>query len=148
MSVSYDVFSGAFLDKVEELGFPSDKAVATEMVDGYMRRAISQFKNVCRYDLSTTGDDAARVFNIDVEDGDLQELADIVSEGMLVQWMKPYVFRSEAYENLLSTRDFTVHSPSELIKAVRANYDGVDKKFTNMVREYSYNHGDLTDLHL
>lgn len=148
MSVSYDVFSGAFLDKVEELGFPRDQFQATKMVDGFMKRAISQFKHVCLYDLSTTADDVVREFLVDISKEDLDELADIISEGMLVQWMKPYMFRSDAYENLLSTKDFTVHSPSELIKAVKANYDGVDRKFTNMVREYSYNHGDLTDLHL
>ena len=148
MSVSYDVFSGAFLDKVEERNFPKDDCLTMKMVDGYMKRAIAQFRHICRYDLSTTGDDIVREFHVEIGQADLDEIADIVSEGMLAQWMKQYVFRSDAYENLLSTKDFTVHSPSDLVKAVKASYDGVDRKFTNMMREYSYNHGDLTDLHL
>lgn len=148
MSVSYDVFSGAFLDKVEERNFPKDDYLTMKMVDGYMKRAFAQFRHVCRYDFSTTADDIVREFSVDVEKADLDEIADIVSEGMLVQWMKPYMFRSDAYENLLSTKDFSVHSPSELVKSIRASYDGVDRRFTNMMREYSYNHGDLTDLHL
>ena len=148
MSVSYDVFSGAFLEKVKEYGFPEDDYLRTKVVDGYMKRAIAEFKSICLYDFSTTADDITREFNVDVDNSDIDELANIISEGMLVQWMKPYVYRQEAYENLLSTRDFTVHSPANLGNMTRTNYEGVKKAFTNMMREYSYVHGDLTDLHL
>lgn len=149
MSVSYDEFTGAFLNKVTELDFPTDEQVSTEMVDGYMKRAMSQFRHICKYDFITNADDENRVFNVEEEEtGDIDEIVDIVSEGMLVQWMKPYLYRNTSYENLLSTRDFTVHSPAELLKAVKSTYNDVDRKFTNMMREYSYNHGELGDLHL
>lgn len=148
MGVPYDVFSGAFLGKITERNFPQDRHLTMKIVDGYMKRAIAQFKHICLYDLSTTGDDVVREFKVSIESGDLEELADIISEGMLVQWMKPYVNRSDSYENLLSTRDYTVHSPSELIKAMRADYTDTRRAFMNMMREYSYNHGDLTELHL
>lgn len=148
MSVPYDVFSGAFLAKIEERNFPKDRYLTMAMVDGYMKRAIAQFKHICLYDFSTTANDVLREFRLNVEPGDLDELADIVSEGMLVQWMKPYVNRSDSFENLLSTKDFTTHSPAELVKAIRASYTETSRAFTNMMREYSYNHGDLTELHL
>ena len=79
---------------------------------------------------------------------DLDEIVDIVSEGMLVQWMKPFVYKQEGLENVLNTKDFTTYSPAELLMRIGNAYNAAQKDFTNMMREYSYNHGDLTDLHL
>lgn len=148
MSVSYDVFVGGFLDKVTELHFPEDLFERNTMVDGYMKRAIAEFKKICKYDLITTADDNTREFYVDVADEDLDELVDIISEGMLVQWMKPYVYRQENLENQLNTKDFSTYSPSELLLRIGETYKTVRREYTNMMREYSYNHGDLTELHL
>lgn len=148
MSVSYDVFTGAFLEKVTEYDFPMRDYERNEIVDGFMRRAIAQFKHICKYDFSTTRDDIIREFDVDVEDDDLDEIADIISEGMLVQWMKPYTYKQELLESMLNTRDFSGYSPAEILFRVKDTYKDVQRNFTSMMREYSYNHGDLTDLHL
>lgn len=148
MSIPYDVFTGAFLAKVTEYDFPMKDFERNSIIDGYMKRAVAAFRKNCQYDFSNTGDDMIREFRVDVADGDLDELADIISEGMLVQWMKPYVYRQENLENILNTKDFTSYSPAELLYRVKEAYGGAKRDFTNMMREYSYNHGDLTDLHL
>lgn len=149
MSVPYDKFTDAFLSKVTEYDFiKMDDYNRSVLIDGYMKRAIAAFRKICKYDFSTTADDRVREFNVEVADEDLDELLDIISEGMLVQWMKPYVYRQESLENVLSTKDFTTYSPAELLLRIRGAYDSAQKDFTNMMREYSYNHGDLTDLHL
>lgn len=149
MSIPYDTFYGAFLSKISEfelLGI--DDNIRTEIIDGYMKRAISAFKKNCKYDLFTTGDDTAREFVVDVAGGDLDELVEIISEGMVVQWLKPYVYQQELLQNVLNTRDFTQYSPAELLMRVGNAYEKAQKDYTQMIREYSYNHGDLTDLHL
>lgn len=149
MSVPYDKFTDAFLSKVTEYDFiKMDDYDRNTLIDGYMKRAIAVFRKICKYDLSTTADDTVREFHVEIADEDLDELLDIVSEGMLVQWMKPYAYRQEILENVLSTKDFTTYSPAELLLRIRGAYDSAQKDFTNMMREYSYNHGDLTDLHL
>lgn len=148
MSVSYNVFTQAFLDKVTEYNFPLDDYERNGMVDRFMKRAISQFRHICKYDLSTTGDDMIREFNVDIDIQDINELIDIVSEGMLVQWMKPYVNKQENLESALNTRDFTTYSPAELLYRISEAYKDAKKSFTNMMREYSFNHSDLTELHL
>lgn len=149
MSVLYDKFTGAFLSKVSEYEFANLKDFERNgLIDGYMKHAIAAFKKICKYDLSTTGDDIIREFDVDIADGDLDELTDIISEGMLVQWMKPYTYKQENLENVLNTKDFTTYSPSELIMRIGNAYAAAQKNFTNMMREYSYNHGDLTELHL
>lgn len=149
MSVMYDKFTEAFLSKVSEYEFVNLRDFErNSLIDGYMKRAIASFKKICKYDLSTTGDDIIREFDVDIADGDLDELTDIISEGMLVQWMKPYTYKQENLENVLNTKDFTTYSPSELIMRIGNAYATAQKNYTNMMREYSYNHGDLTDLHL
>lgn len=149
MSVPYDLFTGAFLSKVTEYDFMSmSDFERTETVDGYMKRSIAAFRHICKYDLTTTADDIAREFDADVEPEDLDEIVDIVSEGMLVQWMKPYTYRQESLENVLSTKDFSTYSPANLLQQIRSAYRSTQRDFTNMMREYSYNHGDLSELHL
>lgn len=147
--VSYDIFTEAFLGKVSEYDFLKlDEYDRTVLVDGFMKRALANFRKNCTYDLFTTGDDLIRSFDIDIPNADLDEIADIVSEGMVVQWLKPYVYKQELLQNTLNTRDFTTYSPAELLLRVGNAYGKAQKDFVNMIREYSYNHGDLTDLHL
>lgn len=148
MGLPYDMFTSVFLDKVTEYDFIHlDEYDRNSIVDGYMKRACSQFDKVCKHDLSNR-DDLTRQFNIDIPEDEIDEVLDIVSEGMLVQWMKPYAYKQDNLVLLLNTKDFTNYSPAELFKQVNSAYTAVRRHFTNMMREYSYNHGDLTELHL
>jgi len=149
MSVSYDVFAGAFLSKVSEfellqLGYGN----RTELVDSYLKRAITAFRKNCKYDFFTTADDEQREFKVDVDEQDLDELIEIISEGMVVQWLKPYVYQQELLQNVLNTRDYTQYSPAELNLRVGNAYAKAQRDYTQLIRDYSYNHGDLRDLHL
>lgn len=148
MSLSYDIFTEYFLDKVKEYDFIElGEYNSTKIIDGYMKRACAQFNNICEYDL-VNGDDIVREFNIDIREEDIDEIADIVSEGMLVQWMKPVMYKQENYENILNTKDYSAYSPSELLYRVTSAYKMCKRDFVNMMREYSYNHGDLESLYI
>ncbi len=149
MTVSYDIFADAFLNKITEYRLPAMTTRSRQVVvDGYMKRACSNFGEVCKYDIMN-GDDETRTFTLDgVTPGELDEIADIVSEGMLVQWMKPYVYMQKNLEMILVTPDHSVHSQAELVNRVTNLYSLCSKNYTNMVREYSYRHGDLTELHV
>jgi len=151
MSVPYDVFAAAFLSKITEFDLLSlDDASRTEIVDKYMHTAVSNsnFKKVSGLNFATTKDDENRVFNLEIPADRIDEIVDIVSEGMVVQWLKPYVYKQELLENVLNTKDFSTYSPAELLLRVGNAYAKAQKDYLNMIREYSFNHGDLTDLHL
>lgn len=149
MSVSYDVFTEAFLDKIKEYDLLELKDYdRSAIVDGYMRRAISQFRSVCKYDLSSTGDDTIREFDVAIPAADLIEIADIVSEGMVAQWLKPYINQQDFYEHNLNTKDFTGYSRANLLSKAVESGKQAQRNFISMIREYSYVHGDLTVLHL
>lgn len=146
MGTSYDIFTSYFLDKVTEYNFiPLDEYERNEIVDSFFKKACSQFKKICKYDILNR-DDKNRCLNISIPDEDLDEIADIISEGMLVQWMKPYVYKQENLENVLNTTDYTEYSPAELLNRIVSAYKMCKKDFSNMMKEYSYNHGDLSDL--
>ena len=148
MGVSYDLFTAAFLGKVTEYDFiPLEQYNRNSIVDGYMVRACAQFNKICKYDLLAR-DDAVREFMTDIPDDEIDEIVDIVSECMLVQWMKPYMYRADNLENVLNTADFSAYSPAELLYRITSAYKMAKRDFTNMMREYSYNHGDLSDLSL
>lgn len=149
MAVSYDVFGDAFLQKVTDYDIAViDDYDRNMIVDGCMKRAIAQFKKICKYDFSKTGDDVIREFNVEVADGDMDELADIISEGMVVQWLKPYTFKQDNLQQFLNTRDFSSYSPAEMLNRISGIYKSSERAFTRMMKEYSYNHGDLTVLNL
>lgn len=149
MGIPYDLFTGAFLSKVSEFEFISlPEEDRTAIVDGYMKRAINAFKKNCKYDLISTGDDDTREFSVDIPRNAIDEIVDIVSEGMIVQWLKPYVYKQELLENSLTTRDFSMYSPAELLMRVGNAYTKAQKDYTQAIREYSYNNGKLTELHI
>lgn len=149
MSVSYDLFTDAFLSKITEydiLQLDIDDQVA--IVDGFMKRALNEFQSVCAYDFSGTADDDERIFDVEVSGADLNEIVNIVSEGMVVQWLKPYIYKQQLLNNVLNTRDFSVYSPAELLKQVRATYKEAQSDFIQMSREYSFNHANRGVYHL
>ena len=149
MSIPYDRFTGAFLAKIAEYDFMEMKQdIRQDVVDGYMKAAIQAFRKNCLIDLLTTGDDISREFVVDAEEEDVDELVEIISEGMVVQWMKPFLYKQENLENLLNTRDFTLYSPANLLLRIGEAYQQAKKDYIQLIRDYSYNHGDLTVLHL
>lgn len=148
MSVSYDLFTKAFLSKIEDRDLLQlSRYDAQEEVDGYMKRACARFNKVCHYDL-TNRDDNVREFKDDIPDDELDDIIDIVSEGMVVQWLKPQFYKAEHYRNVLNTRDFTSYSEAELLYRTTNAYKTARQRFVFMIRQYSYDYGDLTNLWL
>ena len=150
MDFSYDVFTSAFLAKVTEYDMVTlSTDIRTTIVDGYMRRALAEFGDCCDLDFLGNADDDQRLFNnITIDDATLIEIQDIISDGMVVQWLRPYLYRIENLELTLNTRDFTTYSSANLLGAIRETYNNAHRRFIFACREYSYRHGDLTDLHI
>ena len=151
MTVPYDTFIGAFLAKITEYDLIElDDSEKTSIVDSYMKKALSNttFKKVCTIDFFGGADDENREYTVDADEETMDELIDIVSDGMLIQWLKPYVYKQENLEQILTTRDYTMYSPAELLMRVGNAYAKAQKDYIQHIREYSYNHGDLTSLHL
>ena len=149
MNVLHSKIVGAFLNKISEydlLELADDDRDA--MIGNYLKHTLYRFNRVCNYELSTAELEDGVGVTGDIPEEEVDEIVDIISSGMVVQWLKPFLNRQENLENALSTRDFTVFSPANLLLRVRETYYQARRDFENEMREYSFNHNDLSKLHL
>jgi hypothetical protein len=147
MFVSYDTFAEAFLPKVTEykwlgLDWPDRR----DIVDNYLRAAMTEFRVVARQTWADLGA-TEREFEVEVEAADLDTIVDIVTDGMVVQWLRPHMFNSELWENVISTREFSVHATANIARQVRETYDTAAAAFAKRLKAYSYDTADLSKLH-
>lgn len=146
--ISFDIFTEHFLRKINEFDFIDiGQEITQDLIDSYMKSSISKFYRVCKFDLINQNSDN-RVIDSDIPDAELYEIAEIISDGMIVQWLKPFLYNQELLESNLNTRDFTGYSPAELLCRVGEAHDIAEKRFKNAIKSYSYDVGDLEDLHL
>jgi len=148
MNILYDDIQSAFLDKISEYNFMQYTAtIRTSMVDGYMRRSAASFRHMCKYDLSLC-DDTLRAYTANFDAKDVDEIIEILSDGMVLQWLKQYVNQQDNLENAMNTSDYSTYSPAALLAQIGNAYDRLKKEHTQKMREYSYDNNDLTGLHL
>lgn len=148
MSTSFDLFTSAFMYKAKAYNIiAEDTQVAVDLLDEYLKISLSRFNRFCEYDLSKI-DDELREINTDIKEDDLEEIIDIVSEGMVVSWLQPFVNNSDNLFNVLNTTDYSQFAPHNLTKANKDLYESVRKHFKKLRKNYTYDHGDLTNLHI
>lgn len=141
----YKAFIDTFLDKISDYNLLNyEDYLVDELAVGYMKRVCTKFDKICQADLSQQDDNEYAFLSDEIDD----EIIDIVTDGMVVEWLRQYVNNSDNLENILNTKDFTMYSSKNLLAEIKSLYQDEQKAFTNSMREYSYNHGDLSNLHL
>ena len=141
----YKAFIVTFLDKISDYKLLNyEDYLVDELAVGYMKRVCTKFDKICQADLSQQDDNEYAFLSDEIDD----EIIDIVTDGMVVEWLRQYVNNSDNLENILNTKDFTMYSSKNLLAEIKSLYQDEQKAFTNSMREYSYNHGDLSNLHL
>lgn len=151
MTIPYDDIIVEFLRKITEFDFVEMYEFdSTAIIDSYIIKAVSNstFKKSVGYDFMSGADDTNRSFEVDIDEGSIHEIIDIITESMVVYWLKPFVYQQDLLRNVINTRDFSVYSPAELLMRIGNAYSKAQKDYTQMLREYSYNHGNLTSLHI
>ena len=143
-NTSYDYVFAEFKDKITDpdlITFAED--LQTEMLIAYMNKAIARCSRIVKktVDLSNR-DDKLGDFLVEVPD----EVIDIITEWMIVFWLKPYVNNLENLKNNLSTKDFSVFSPANLLEKIGDRYDISRKQARSLTNEYSYIIADMSGL--
>ncbi len=138
MNTNYSEVYEWFLKKVTyyslEMLNDTDKE---DIVNGYMKTACARFK-CCKIDL-TDRDDKLQEFNNKLDD----EILDIISESMVVAWLQPKLNNEENLVNALSTKDYSVYSPANLLDKISNVYEIARKNAKKMIGNYSFEHGEL-----
>lgn len=144
MNTSYETVFNEFKDKITDpdlIAFA--ESLQTEMLVAYMNKAISRCGRITNkvVDLSLR-DDELMEFSVEIP----YEVMDIITEWMTVFWLQPYVNNLENLRNNLSTKDFSVFSPANLLEKVGNRYDTARKQARSLTNEYSYIIADMKEL--
>jgi len=164
MGLKYDTIINAFLLKITSYDYVNiDEEDFYNQVHVFLRGACSDFEHVFR---PRTGfsfsdrDDEERCFNWELPltvktatRNDLiteDEVVDIVSEGMVIRWLKSFLYSGDSLDlgNFLQTKDFSPYSPSNFLTSLRGLYDETRATYRNLINDFSYKHGELRELHM
>ena len=144
MVTTYDYIFTEFKDKITDpdLLLLSEN-LQEEMLTAIMNKSISRCKRICKpiIDL-TVRNDKKNEFMMEIPD----EIVDIITEWMTVFWLEPYLNNIENPRNALSTKDFSVFSPANLLEKVSDRYERARKHARSLTNDYSYTIADLRKL--
>jgi hypothetical protein len=142
MATPYSDVFNSFLGKITDYDFPKFEELEQEAIlYGYMKSACVNFKKVCKIDLYDR-DEILKIFNNSLDD----EIIDIITELMIVEWLKPKVLSTENLKNCLSTKDFSLFSPANLLKEIRETLVTCKDNSKKLINNYSFTHADFTKL--
>jgi hypothetical protein len=142
MTTPYSEIYNTFLGKITDYDLPKfDDVDREDIIFGYMKSACVNFNKVCKIDLYDR-DEILKQFNNGLDD----EIVDIISELMLVEWLKPKVLSTENLKNCLSTKDFSLFSPANLLKEMRETLTLCKNNARSLINNYSFSHADFNEL--
>ena len=138
MATPYSDIIKVFLNKITDMDLPKFDDITKEaIIIGYMKSACTKFAKVCRVDLYDK-DDELQIFNSELDD----EIIDIITENMLVEWLKPKVLFTDNLSNVLNTKDFSQYSPANILKELRETLSYLKKNARALVNNYSFAHSE------
>ncbi len=134
----YDLYSGMCSD-YEFLNLSTQEQ--DEILEGWLLIAVGEFKK-CKIDLSDR-DSTLKQFNQTLTD----DIKNILAKGILKNWLSPKLYTIDNLKNHLSTKDFQLYSPANILKEIRTTYNEVKKDFDREKIKYGYDNFDpLKDL--
>ncbi|MDF2588220.1 MAG: hypothetical protein K0S41_2061 [Anaerocolumna sp.] len=138
----YKVMFDKFKDKITDPDLLLYlEGVQQEILISLLTSACTKFKRLCKQNLADR-DDTAKKFNFVVDD----EVIDILSDIMVEYWLKPSLNNIENLRNQLSTKDFKVFSPADLLRAIQNTYNLSRQHAKSAMNEYSFINGDWENL--
>lgn len=127
-----------FLNKITAYGLCYlEEEDRENLLNSYITIACSRFR-CCKQDLQDR-DDTNATFNIVLDN----EVLDILSEIMVNIWLYPKLMNEELMHNSLSTDDYTMFSPGNLLSKIKETYELSEKRCGTMMGNYSFNYGKL-----
>lgn len=138
MGTPYSDIIAVFLNKITDMDLPRlDDITKNTTIIAYMNSACTKFAKVCKVDLYDR-DDELQMFNVDLDD----EIINIITENMLVEWLKPKVLFTDNLSNVLNTKDFSQYSPANMLKELRETLSYLKKNARTLVNNYSFAHSE------
>ena len=106
----------------------------------FLFAAISDFKRVCRIDLSYDVETMSFLTELGHEE------IEILALGTVTYWMASRAHNEEVLHNRLYTKDYGFFSPANLLREINNLLELTEDKFRKAIVEYSYMHSNLDNL--
>jgi len=134
MATQYSNVYNVFLNKMSDSGLLAmDVSSRSIVLRRMMVAACEIFDYVCKEDLSKR-DDTTEEFEDDVS----EESINIITELMLVEWLKQKLYKGSLYETAIGTKDFSIFSPANQLKEIRETYELTKQHSKKLIIDYSY----------
>ena len=105
-----------------------------------LQAAIDDFADICVQDL-TDYDDELQQFNVTLT----RKEQSILALSMIVHWLEPYVYNSDALKNAMSTTDFSFFSPAKLLEQMKDLLAQSQRKLTAEMNLYSFKSNSVSE---
>lgn len=112
-----------------------------DVLENYLFSAKTDFLRTCEVDLADCDYDLKQ-FNHDLDD----EVIEILAAGISYYWLSYKALDSKALKNVLNSKDYYYYSPANLLKEVQTLRKTVRDEFNGKMRQYTYNHNDVSTL--
>lgn len=104
-------------------------------------QSVFDFSDICKTDIEDY-DSELMVFNQKLTGKEIN----ILSLGMMVHFLEPYVYNTDALQNAISTKDFSVYSPANLLEKMTELLKETKKELKKEINLYSFKNGEISDL--
>ena len=142
MGTRYEEVYERYRGQVRNYEFLDYDAVTREAMQlDLLKMAISDFEDVCKQDLNDREDDLLE-FNITLTNRE----KDILALGMIVHFVRQYVYNTDALQNGLSTNDFTLFSPANLLEKMTTLLTTTERQQMKEINLYSFRNGEIASL--
>ena len=105
-----------------------------------LQAAIDDFADICVQDL-TDYDDELQQFNVTLT----RKEQSILALSMIVHWLEPYVYNSDALKNAMITKDFSFFSPAKLLEQMKDLLAQSQRKLTAEMNLYSFKSNSVSE---
>lgn len=140
MNTHYSEVDNLFLSKItDDFLLSMDESQIQNLLDVYRFSAGVKFKK-CKK-ISNRNEDL-RIFNEKLTDEELE----ILSNLMVLEWIKPRVNSIELLEPAMSTKDYQTFSNANHLNSLQALLKSTRNDVDRMIVSYTYSTNDLTTL--
>lgn len=142
MGTKYEEIFDRYRARVRNYDFLDYDAITRlEYQKDLLALAVGDFEDICKQDLNDREDDilsfAATLTNRE---------KDILALGMVLHFVEPYVYNTDALQNALNTKDFSLYSPANLLEKMTELMEMTEKRLRREINLYSFRNNEISGL--
>lgn len=140
MSTKYSVIDNSFLNKITDSFLLSMmEGDLQDLIDKYRISAGVSFKQCNKL---SDRDNELRIYNQTLTD----EEVEILSNLMVVEWLKPRINSIELLRQTMSTKDYTMYSQANHLNSLKALKNETQSDIDRLIVSYTYSNNNLSQL--